>query len=153
MNAFVGCAITKAPSRVVEEVGEQPTRMSNNTWSTGPPPQRHSTNLITHLWRRKRLRGGRCRLHSYHPRVRHEPRISCSQVQTRKERPHHSTPLLSGHIVTNLVTNVRKALEGLPINLVHCWLDSTVVLHWIHGDGELKQFVGNHVRKIQATQT
>ena len=61
--------------------------------------------------------------------------------------------LLSGHIVTNLVTNVRKALEGLPINLVHCWLDSTVVLHWIHGDEELKQFVGNHVRKIQATQT
>ena len=95
MNAFVGCAITKAPSRVVEEVGEQPTRMSNNTWSTGPPPQRHSTNLITHLWRRKRLRGGRCRLHSYHPRVRHEPRISCSQVQTRKERPHHSTPQTS----------------------------------------------------------
>ena len=57
--------------------------------------------------------------------------------------------LVAGHMATNLVHNVREALQGFPITSVHCWLDSSVALHWIKGGGEYKQFVNNRVRKIQ----
>ena len=57
--------------------------------------------------------------------------------------------LVSGHMAANLVHNVKKALEGFPVNLVVGWLDSSVALHWIRGNGEYKQFVGNRVRKMQ----
>ena len=32
---------------------------------------------------------------------------------------------------------------------VHCWLDSTVALYWINGQGDFRQFVANRVAKIQ----
>ena len=51
-------------------------------------------------------------------------------------------------MATNLITNARDALKGFLIGGLHCWLDSTVALHWIKGAGEYKQFVGNCVRKI-----
>ena len=57
--------------------------------------------------------------------------------------------LVSGHMATNLVHNVKESLEGFPVQRVVGWLDSTVALHWIRGDGEFKQFVGNRVRRIQ----
>ena len=57
--------------------------------------------------------------------------------------------LVSGHMATNLITNTRDALEGFPVSELHCWLDSTVALHWIRGAGDYKQFVGNRVSKIQ----
>ena len=50
----------------------------------------------------------------------------------------------------NLATSVRQALEGLPVaTTVHCWLDSSVALHWIGDRREYRQFVANRVRKIQ----
>ena len=58
--------------------------------------------------------------------------------------------LVAEHTATNLVTNVKNALEGLPISRIYGWLDSTVALQRIQGDREYKQFVQNHVRKIQA---
>ena len=58
--------------------------------------------------------------------------------------------LVSGHMVVNLVMKVCEALEGFPVTETHCWLDSTVALHWIKGPGEYKQFVSNRVNKIQA---
>ena len=58
--------------------------------------------------------------------------------------------LVSGHMAVNLTTSVRQALEGLPLSTtVHCWLDSSVALHWIGDRGEYRQFVANRVRKIQ----
>ena len=57
--------------------------------------------------------------------------------------------LVSGHMAVNLLSNVREALQGFPITSVHCWLDSSVALHWIRGAGDYKQFVGNRVRKIR----
>ncbi|XP_028415663.1 uncharacterized protein LOC114539026 [Dendronephthya gigantea] len=57
--------------------------------------------------------------------------------------------LVSAHMATNLVHNIREALDGFPVSQVFGWLDSTVALHWIRGGGEFKQFVGNRVRKIQ----
>ena len=56
--------------------------------------------------------------------------------------------LIGGHMAANLVTNVKNALEALPISNVYGWLDSTVTLHWIRGGGEYKQFVANRVNKI-----
>jgi len=58
--------------------------------------------------------------------------------------------LVAGHMATNLLTNVRSTLEGLPVSNVYGWLDSTVALHWIRGNGEFKQFVQNRVTKIRA---
>ena len=44
--------------------------------------------------------------------------------------------LVSAHMASNLVDNVRQALEGFPVKQVFGWLDSTVALHWIRGSGE-----------------
>lgn len=52
-------------------------------------------------------------------------------------------------MAANLVNNVKDALKGFPVESVHCWLDSTVALHWIKGGGDYKQFVSNRVRKIK----
>ena len=59
--------------------------------------------------------------------------------------------LVSGHMAANLANNVRQALEGLPLAVnIHCWLDSSVALHWISDHGDYRQFVANRVRKIQS---
>ena len=52
-------------------------------------------------------------------------------------------------MAVNLLTNVQDALQGFPLNSLLCWLDSSVVLHWILGGGDYKQFVANRVRKIR----
>ena len=38
---------------------------------------------------------------------------------------------------------------GFPVRNTFSWLDSTVALYWIKGNGEYKQFVNHRVRKIQ----
>ena len=57
--------------------------------------------------------------------------------------------LVAGHMATNLVDNVKEALQGFPIRSVYGWLYSSIVLHWIKWGGNYKQFVGNRVRKIK----
>ncbi len=57
--------------------------------------------------------------------------------------------LIAGHMAANLVTNVKEALDGFPVANPFCWLDSTVALHWIRGEGNYRQFVQNRVNKIQ----
>ena len=58
--------------------------------------------------------------------------------------------LVSGHMAVNLLSNVSEALEGFPVTVKYCWLDSTVALHWIRCPGEYKQLVSNRVEMIQA---
>ena len=58
--------------------------------------------------------------------------------------------LVSGHMAVNVLSNVSEALEGFPVSVKYCWLDSTVALHWIRRPGEYKYFVSNRVQKIQA---
>ena len=53
------------------------------------------------------------------------------------------------HMTVNLVANLRGALKGFPESFIHCWVDSTLALHWICGGGEYRQSVANRVRKIQ----
>ena len=58
--------------------------------------------------------------------------------------------LVAAHMVTNLVENVRRALEGYNITDTFAWSDSTVVLCWIGSTNrEWKQFVTNRVLKIR----
>ncbi|XP_068675546.1 uncharacterized protein [Montipora foliosa] len=57
--------------------------------------------------------------------------------------------LVSGHMAVNLITNALDAIQGFPVTSLHCWLDSTVALHWIRGNGDYKKFVANRVRKIR----
>ena len=52
-------------------------------------------------------------------------------------------------MAVNSVDNIRHALDGFPVTSVHCWLDSSVALHWIRGNGEYRQFVANRVKKIK----
>ena len=59
--------------------------------------------------------------------------------------------LVAGHMAINLATNVQLAIDLYPVS-VHCWLDSTVALYWIRGQGEYRQFVANRVHKIQQHQ-
>ncbi|XP_028409519.1 uncharacterized protein LOC114532142 [Dendronephthya gigantea] len=58
--------------------------------------------------------------------------------------------LVAGHMAVNLVSNVESAIDQRAVSSVHCWLDSTVALYWINGQGEYRQFVANRVAKIQA---
>ena len=57
--------------------------------------------------------------------------------------------LVSGHMAVNLISNVKAALEGFNVSQQHCWLDSSVALHCIAGNGNYKQFVANRVAKIK----
>ena len=56
---------------------------------------------------------------------------------------------VAAHMGTNLITNVKNALEGLPVSKTYVWLDSTMALHWILGRGDYKQFIQNRVMKIK----
>ena len=51
-------------------------------------------------------------------------------------------------MATNLVKNVQNALQTLPEPTIYGWLDGTVALHWIRGEGQYRQFVANRVSKI-----
>ena len=51
--------------------------------------------------------------------------------------------LVSAHMAVNLLDNVHIALEGFPVTSLVGWLDSSVALHWICGEGEYKTFVAN----------
>ena len=57
--------------------------------------------------------------------------------------------LVAAHMASNLVINVRNTLSDLPPPTIYGWLDSTVALHWILGDGQYRQFVANRVKKIR----
>ena len=56
--------------------------------------------------------------------------------------------LVSAHMATILVSNVKKTIDDIPVISVFGWLDSTVALQWLRGAGEYKQFVANRVKKI-----
>ena len=49
-------------------------------------------------------------------------------------------------MATNLVMNVKNALTELPEPAVYGWLDSTVALHWILGNGQYHQYQNLEVK-------
>ena len=58
--------------------------------------------------------------------------------------------LLAAHMAVNLVKNMKEATTSFPINEITCWSDSMVVVYWLQGTETYKQFVANHVTKIQS---
>ena len=56
---------------------------------------------------------------------------------------------VSGQMAANLLDNVRNVLTRFPVQDCYGWLDSTIALHWINGEGSYKQFVRNRVKKIK----
>ena len=56
------------------------------------------------------------------------------------------------HMATNLLVNVRNTLNNLPTLWAYAWLDSMVVLHWIKGNGQYKQFTANWGAKNTTAQ-
>ena len=42
--------------------------------------------------------------------------------------------LVAGHMAVNLVTNAQTALKVIS-HEIHCWLNSSVALYWIQGQG------------------
>ena len=60
--------------------------------------------------------------------------------------------LVSAHMSTNLVHNVKEISIGFAVTGVYGWLDSTVALQWVNGNGACKEFVKNRVKKIQEKQ-
>ena len=46
--------------------------------------------------------------------------------------------LVSAHMATNLVSNVKKTIDDVSVISVFGWLDSTVALQWLRGAGEYK---------------
>ena len=85
--------------------------------------------------------------------VTHKPSGVSQRLVTAKSRLAKKRltilELVAGHMAANLVSNVRDALEGFPLEGVYRWLDSSVAFHWIKGGGDYKQFCSNRVRKIQ----
>ena len=65
-----------------------------------------------------------------------------------KSLSYNRLELISSHMVTNLLVNVKNALDHLPAPKIYAWLDSTVALHWILGNGRYKQFVSTRVSKM-----
>ena len=43
--------------------------------------------------------------------------------------------LVSGHMAANLLATIRSSLAGLPVRSCYGWLDSSMALHWIRGQG------------------
>ena len=56
--------------------------------------------------------------------------------------------LASAHMASNLIENVKAALERCNIRSVARWTDSKVVLHWLKRQVLSKQFVANRVTRV-----
>ena len=77
--------------------------------------------------------------------------VSAKARLAKKDLTVPRSELVSAHMATNLVMNVKNALTELPEPAVYGWLDSTVALHWILGNGQYHQFVANRIQKNQRT--
>ena len=75
--------------------------------------------------------------------------VSAKARLAKKDLTVPRSELVSAHMATNLVMNVKNALTELPEPAVYGWLDSTLALHWILGIGQYHQFVANRIQKIK----
>ena len=55
-------------------------------------------------------------------------------------------------MASNLAENIKSALTNYKIRDIHGWTDSTVVLHWLKGKGDYKQFMSSRINKINAKE-
>ena len=76
--------------------------------------------------------------------------VSAKARLAKKDLTVPRSELVSAHMATNLVMNVKNALTELPEPAVYGWLDSTVALHWILGKGLLNSHDLRRALRIQA---
>ena len=106
-------------------------------------------NQLTHI--HKRERSCSCGLCSGGATIRHECARPCDGiVAAHEERTYDALIRTSGSTYgCKPSTKCETSPAGFPTRSVCGWLDSTVALHWIRGNGKYKQFVRNRVRKIR----
>ena len=115
------------------------------------PIQSHYTTRI----RRCKQVGCSRRLCRSSTRIRSNPRISLFKVSFSEEKPLGKTSWKN--LGKSLWTHGGKPCVQCrnndryteKVSSVHYWLDSTVALYWIGGQGELRQIVSNRVKKIK----
>jgi len=59
--------------------------------------------------------------------------------------------LVAGHMAANLVTNVETAIGNEKVTSVHCWLDSTVALYWVNGQGSTASLCPTGLKRYKST--
>ena len=74
---------------------------------------------------------------------------SKSKVSPLKSTSIPRLELLGAVVLSRLIGRVKNALSRVVgIESVNCWTDSMVVLHWLNGGKDLKQFVKNRIKTI-----
>ena len=76
----------------------------------------------------------------YQESVMHQSLISAKAWLAKKVLTMPMLELISAYMAANIVDNVRRALEEYVVWSVYGWTDSTVVLHWIAGQGASNNF-------------
>ena len=68
----------------------------------------------------------------------------------QRKTPIPRLELIAAVMVANLSGNIQNSLSHLKITTVHGWSDSTVVLHWLQGNGTCAKFVQNRLDHINS---
>ena len=58
--------------------------------------------------------------------------------------------LIASHMASNLAQNFKEAFLNYNVHEIFGCTDSTVVLHWLSGNGEYKKFMSNRITKIKS---
>ena len=133
----------------MEETGARTSRAREGAKKYREACKEDFIKRLTHIRGRKRERSFSRGLCSGGATIRHESRPCDGRVAARDERTDDSS---FRTISWTYGCKPERSLKGFPVRSVYGCLNSPVALHWIRGNGEYKQFVGNRVRKIQEKQ-
>jgi len=127
----VGHSAPRATTETMERLEQRTDRELKSTTNTRSLPSTDFKPHIACIWRRQ-CKGSRC------CSIRHCPSRARSHLATRlaKNLTIPRLALVAGHMAMNLVTNVQAALNFLQLE-THRWLDSTVALYRIKGQGTI----------------
>ena len=88
----------------------------------------------------------------YQPSVTNQWLVVSKSCISKKKLTISRLELVSSHMASNLIENVKAALKHCNIRSVTGWTDSIVILHWLNRQGLYKQFLANRVRVSQVLE-